>query len=434
MKKRTISLLMTCVMVLLALAPMSIISSAENFTDKEIRAMEDVMGGLTRKSTGTVKNWSDEMVQEVIAYKCMWDDGQVYGKHFFARNDLEFEFENGKITYDLADIQTVTRGMLGRDFPTTSSDIVTVSGNKVTITRADGVMENMSIDSCVKSGDKIVATGDIDLCDPFISLYEGMHGGYFEAVFKENPSSIYGYTLISFKRFVSNQGFDDLVATASSELTESTVTHSAKNAIDNNIKTAWVEGVQGVGKNQWIKLEQKDGSNFTVVSIEFVLGYHKSDEHLTMNGKPTKLLIECDDGYKETYSTDKNFSIFNLREKVDTKWVKITILDAVAGTKFQDTCISEINIIGFDTATKPNKVTDETTKSESYYEVFEEHFESPEQDTYVDENSDDSLADIIDSDSDSNVVAVVLICAVVAIAVVALVSIVAVAVSKNKKK
>ncbi len=429
MKNKILSCLMTLIIVLSMMAPMSIISSAASFTDDEIFAMERVLDGVTRRSSGTVADWTDAMVQQVIANKCMWDDGQL-GANFFAQNGFECEYAQNTLTYNLDDIQTVTQGMLGREFPTTSYiNAVSISDDKVTITRSDDIFEGMNITDCVKRGGKIVATGDISLCDTLVSLYDTMHGGYFEAVFEENPSSIYGYTLISFERVSSNQGFAKLIATASSELAEDGTTHSASKAIDNNAKTAWVEGVSGVGVNEWIKLEMSDGSAFKVSSIELVLGYHKSSNHLKMNGRPTELLIECD-GYEKKFRTEENHIIIDLGETIKTKSVKITILDAVEGTKFKDTCISEINLIGIDTSTQAERVTG-VINDEDLYHSFDEDSDG---DVYVDEDYyDEESEDATETGANSSGVVIIIILAIMAVMAVGVVGVVGVILVKKKK-
>ena len=67
-----------------------------------------------------------------------------------------------------------------------------------------------------QQGDELTAVG-------IIVFYGGFNTfcGYFEAQAQENPSSVYGYTLVSVEEISGNQDLTDLTATASSVLENS---------------------------------------------------------------------------------------------------------------------------------------------------------------------------------------------------------------------
>ena len=109
-----------------------------------------------------------------------------------------------------------------------------------------------------------------------------------------------------------------------------------------------MESVPCVGIQEWIKLETADGSRMEVAAIEFALGYHKSEKTLDRNGYPTKILIETETGSQEEIFYEYT-DVVVLEHPGSTGWVKITILDAEAGSKYEDTCISEIRLHGMDT-------------------------------------------------------------------------------------
>lgn len=112
----------------------------------------------------------------------------------------------------------------------------------------------------------------------------------------------------------------------------------------------WIEGVHGVGINEWIKLETTDGSKMTVSAIEFSLGYQKNNQLLQNNGWPNKVLIECESGYtqEEEFYTCYNSDVVALDQPQTTGWIIVTILEATSGAKYDDTCISEICVYGID--------------------------------------------------------------------------------------
>lgn len=149
---------------------------------------------------------------------------------------------------------------------------------------------------------------------------------------------------------------------ASSTLSAKSVdgmTYVADNLHDDNFSTPWVEGVDGVGIGEKITIKL-DGVH-EVNSLLLYNGILKSKRRCMINGQTTKIEIDWGDGNKQTANVDVNnfpeeekaILIADLRPtyiepnkpcKTDT--ITITILGAVAGTKYEDVGISEIKIYG----------------------------------------------------------------------------------------
>jgi len=146
----------------------------------------------------------------------------------------------------------------------------------------------------------------------------------------------------------NRQLIQGLTATASSCLVEDVASHKASNVLDNNLKTAWVENASGVGVGEWIQLSTKDGSGILVTDITFSLGFQATSQLLEENGWPTRVLLECAGGYEQEITFGAYDNMIELDEPVETSWIRITILEAEAGTKFEDTCICEIKVYGQD--------------------------------------------------------------------------------------
>ena len=72
----------------------------------------------------------------------------------------------------------------------------------------------MAVQNYEKQGDKVRAVG---IAVHNYSAYSEFQG-YFQAVFQENPSSMYGYTLLSLNPIGENQSLNRLTAEASSVL------------------------------------------------------------------------------------------------------------------------------------------------------------------------------------------------------------------------
>ena len=133
--------------------------------------------------------------------------------------------------------------------------------------------------------------------------------------------------------------------TASSELAESNITHHPQNVVDGDKSTAWVEGSSGDGVGEWIKLESN--TEQTVSGFSIINGYTKSNYLYYANNRVAKVLVEYSDGTNFTFNLeDKNLdeqgtTFENIKK---TKYIKFTILGVYKGSKYNDTCLSEIRV------------------------------------------------------------------------------------------
>ncbi|HQQ22856.1 MAG TPA: hypothetical protein PLH15_03345 [Spirochaetota bacterium] len=187
-------------------------------------------------------------------------------------------------------------------------------------------------------------------------------------------------------------------AEASSELKSKNEQYDAKNVIDNNLSTAWVEGVIGSGINENIKIDfapytaggKIEGSTL-INKIGIINGYSKDKDTFKSNNRVKKIRITYNyrlgedeiegrnSNPKEKVLGSLGISEFNdqelrykekilgeylLKDKMEMQYIqldepllasyiKITILDVYKGEKFNDTCISEVKVI---TEKKNNKL------------------------------------------------------------------------------
>lgn len=153
---------------------------------------------------------------------------------------------------------------------------------------------------------------------------------------------------------------------ASSELNVKSVdnaTYVAGNVADGDLKTSWVEGVEGRGEGQVIVLHL-DGSH-KIAGLKIYTGFLKTWARYVKNGKVTTVLIDYCNGQTQevdlTYnwglseedidfdeSTAETCSTVITTEQIcETDTIKITIINAVAGSKYEDTAISEIEVYGY---------------------------------------------------------------------------------------
>lgn len=322
------------------------------------------------QAEGTITSWSDERIFDIICSKRLWD----WDSEYLTKLGIGDEF-----SIDLSLVEELTQDMFDRSFPVNAqSGLGSVDGNKLNVELFMGESTELVVQNGTKQGNKVTVEGSVyHHYVPFSEFH-----GYFKAELVENPSSIYGYTLISIYCTEGNQDFDSITASASSELQETNLTHFANRAIDGNLDTAWVEGVHGVGINEWIKLESTDGSKITVSAIEFSLGYQKNKQLLQNNGWPNKVLIECESGYTQEaeFYTCYYADVVVLDQPQTTGWIKVTILEATSGAKCDDICISEICLYGID----PNKETIADNPDDGESLSTEHVFMSDEEESEID--------------------------------------------------
>ncbi len=329
-------------------------SAAEQMSRMEtLDVLNELLRGLDFYSQESeIALWDDESISMAVWSKLnseSFDDSLSYSQNLGIQYQyIRDEDIQGDIQFDLDQIRKFTQDTFGREFPdNVQSELLHISGNKMILMCTGGEEgQILSVQDYVKQGDLLIAVGVATR----YSLDYTKFVSNFQAVFRENPSSVYGYTLVSLGRIEENQDFGNLTARASSVLREETITYYAENVLDGDLSTSWVEGVPGTGVNEWIKLETVDGSNVDVSAITFSVGYQKNDELFKKNGRPDKVLIECEGGYRqEEFLYGKKDTVV-LDQPVKTSWIKITILEASAGAEYDDTCICEIRPHGMDTA------------------------------------------------------------------------------------
>lgn len=124
-------------------------------------------------------------------------------------------------------------------------------------------------------------------------------------------------------------------------------------AVDGNLKTAWNEGGSELGIGEWIRLRPSDDiprlyNGFSIANGFQYRDYHKdnyNDNRWTKNARVSSLDVYGDDTYIGTFAiSDKSdgYEDIYFPEPVYCLSLKFVIKSAVNGTKFPDTCISEI--------------------------------------------------------------------------------------------
>mgnify|MGYP001056530984 CR=1 FL=1 len=134
-------------------------------------------------------------------------------------------------------------------------------------------------------------------------------------------------------------------ARASSVLDGNEARYGAMNIIDKNPETAWSEGVESYGVNEWVQVERNGLADISEILISN--GYHKSQETFDNNGSLKRFRLDFSQGQYIYYEVDENKTgskhiriLFD--RPISTDSIRLTILDVFKGSKYEDTCITDI--------------------------------------------------------------------------------------------
>lgn len=121
--------------------------------------------------------------------------------------------------------------------------------------------------------------------------------------------------------------------------------HVPENTIDGSYRTAWVENADGDGIGEWIKLSFD--RTYTINGIEISNGYKKSADLYAKNNRPRQVRLHFSDGSYQDYDLTDTFEgaqRLTFPEPVTTNSIMIELLSVYPGTKYQDTCITELQV------------------------------------------------------------------------------------------
>jgi len=165
----------------------------------------------------------------------------------------------------------------------------------------------------------------------------------------------------------------DVKISSSSFLKEKAISYDGEKAFDNDLRTAWSEGVKGFGFKEWLRFDIK----FTIdenkeryksgVSIPFVMiypGFGRSDDLFYKNNrlKSAILMVTAKEEYFNTKTKEKKqikftsahrlkfedinkYHLFRIEDPYTIARefeIYLYIEDVYKGSNFDDTCISDI--------------------------------------------------------------------------------------------
>ena len=142
---------------------------------------------------------------------------------------------------------------------------------------------------------------------------------------------------------IANISMDKITkVTASSALSEYDMTHSPERIVDGNLSTAWVEGVTGQGKGEYITFEFNN--NYAVNGFVINAGFQQSEELYQKNSRPAQLKVTFADETSTIYYLEEinGEQDIRLEKPVISNNITFSIMAVYPGTKYEDTVISEI--------------------------------------------------------------------------------------------
>ena len=123
--------------------------------------------------------------------------------------------------------------------------------------------------------------------------------------------------------------------------------YGSTKVLDGDFSTVWSEGVSGYGNGEWIIL---DFDNiYTVKKIKIVNGLVNKKNGYYNNNRPKSLTLQFSDGSSQNINLEDDntgYQVVNINA-VETSYVKFVINSVYYGTKYDDTCIADIEILGY---------------------------------------------------------------------------------------
>lgn len=134
-------------------------------------------------------------------------------------------------------------------------------------------------------------------------------------------------------------------AAASSSALKATNTHNyrATNLVDGDLTTAWNEGAEGLGTGEWVEFEFT--RSVTLARLDVANGYQKDDDRFKGNVRIKTMKLEYSEGSTQLVyllDTEAFQSINTLR--VETDWIRLTILSVYPDYIWADAALSEVRM------------------------------------------------------------------------------------------
>ena len=136
-----------------------------------------------------------------------------------------------------------------------------------------------------------------------------------------------------------------LTAEATSALSGNKASYGPDKAYDGDLQTSWQEGANGYGLGESITFTFDRSQPISCIVIYG--GSFRTRESFYENGRLKRFTITFSDGTSYSYDVEDTFEpgLVYFEVPVNTKSVTLRIDEVYAGTKYEDTVISEISFL-----------------------------------------------------------------------------------------
>jgi hypothetical protein len=131
-----------------------------------------------------------------------------------------------------------------------------------------------------------------------------------------------------------------VVVTASSRLELGEFRYLPVNAADGYPSTAWAEGAEGPGIDEWLRFEF--GTPRTVREVIVLPGYAKTSELFYKYNRPKTLHLEFSDGTGVDLPLEDEPVVQRFAVESEAEWIEVSIREVYPGTTRDETYLSEI--------------------------------------------------------------------------------------------
>ena len=120
--------------------------------------------------------------------------------------------------------------------------------------------------------------------------------------------------------------------------------YSAKSAVDGDVSTSWQENEEGVGEGKGFQMTLDGAHRIRYVVLH--LGNWRSDQLWDYNARPKTLTIQVGDQQVKDveFSNEKKKFCLSFDEPVEASYISLYIKEAYEGSRWQDNCISEVEL------------------------------------------------------------------------------------------
>lgn len=119
--------------------------------------------------------------------------------------------------------------------------------------------------------------------------------------------------------------------------------YSAKSVVDGDATSSWQENEEGIGEGKGFKLNLDKSHKIRYIVL--TLGNWRSDQLWEYNARPKILTIQVGEQKKDVeFSNEKKKFCLSFEEPLEAGDVSMYIKEAYEGSRWQDTCISEIEL------------------------------------------------------------------------------------------